>query len=245
MRMRSLSIDSLSTGIQSLHLRNTGLDFNSVLALAASPTQKMRLQRLSCDPVSMYNYHVRAAKIDPSNRLDLSRVESLRIEFQYLSQEYIMKHLLNEATCLRELEFSDMADSALANLVALTTLEFNFSLPFHLNLQHPRHLHWDQLPTVIAKPGALPLLRRVAIHIVIRCRIFVTETRNNGYSKRGAVILPPTESSAAREQQAAGKLAEDLTEFVYMGQLVPSLTVRPGLDLSFTTQVLVSTSPAI
>lgn len=54
----------------------------------------------------MYNYHVRAAKIDPSNRLDLSRVESLRIEFQYLSQEYIMKHLLNEATCLRELEFS-------------------------------------------------------------------------------------------------------------------------------------------
>lgn len=147
-------------------------------------------------------------------------------------------------TFLRD-PYAHMADSALANLVALTTLEFNFSLPFHLNLQHPRHLHWDQLPTVIAKPGALPLLRRVAIHIVIRCRIFVTETRNNGYSKRGAVILPPTESSEAREQQAAGKLAEDLTEFVYMGQLVPLLTVRPGLDLSFTTQVLVSTSPAI
>lgn len=56
----------------------------------------------------MYNYHVGAAKADPSDRLDLSGVENLRIEFQYLSQEYIMKHLLNETTCLRELEFSSV-----------------------------------------------------------------------------------------------------------------------------------------
>ena len=66
----------------------------------------MSVKKLSCDSMTMYSYYVGAAKADTSDRLDLSRVENLKMEFFYLSQEYILVPLLNQAACLRELEFS-------------------------------------------------------------------------------------------------------------------------------------------